>query len=284
MARTITRRQLLRMLGAGAVLGGAFGYFHGIEAEWLETTHTRISLPSAAGSRLRILHLGDLHADKRWVSLNYIRRAIAQGLAERPDVICLTGDFITARYDQFSDYTQALQPLARSAPTFACLGNHDGGAWAGEGDGYPTTDAVRELLRASGIQLLHNLGSEFQVRGERWQIVGVGDWWAGECRAEEAFIKTPPRAGARRILLNHNPDAKAALRRHDWDLMLCGHTHGGQIGFPPLARYFAPVEDKRFIAGLYAWENRPLFITRGVGNLMGGRVFCRPEVSVLDIG
>lgn len=284
MTRTITRRRLLRLLGGGVALGGAFGYFHGIEPEWLEITRTPVALPAAPGAKLRILHLSDLHASQQGGTLKYIRHAVAQGVAERPDVICLTGDFITNRHDQLAEYAQALQPLGRHAPTYACLGNHDGGAWAGRAGGYPTTDAVREVLRAAGIQLLHNAGGEFQAQGERWQIVGVGDWWSGECRAEEAFLKMPPRAGARRLLLNHNPDAKAALRRHDWDLMLCGHTHGGQIGFPPLARRFAPVEDKRFIAGLYTWENRPLFITRGIGNLMGGRVFCRPEASVLDVG
>jgi len=65
--------------------------------------------------------------------------------------------------------------------------------------------------------------------------------------------------------------------------MLCGHTHGGQIGIPVLARLFAPVEDKRFIARLCPWENRQIFVTRGVGNLHHARLLCRPEVSLLNV-
>ncbi|MCX6953758.1 MAG: hypothetical protein NTV51_16525 [Verrucomicrobia bacterium] len=137
------------------------------------------------------------------------------------------------------------------------------------------------LLTAAGVQLLHNTSRELTVRGRRLQILGVGDWWSGECRPARAFLTAPPRAGAVRLVLNHNPDAKAAFAPFDWDLMLCGHTHGGQIGIPALARRFAPVQDKRFIAGLYPWEKRQIFITRGVGNIERARFFCRPEISTL---
>jgi predicted MPP superfamily phosphohydrolase len=65
--------------------------------------------------------------------------------------------------------------------------------------------------------------------------------------------------------------------------MLCGHTHGGQVVFPLVGPLRVPVEDRRFIAGLYPWENRQLFVTRGVGNLHGIRMNWRPEISVLEL-
>jgi hypothetical protein len=64
---------------------------------------------------------------------------------------------------------------------------------------------------------------------------------------------------------------------------LCGHTHGGQIVLPLIGAPWAPVRDKRFIAGLYSWENRWIHITRGVGNVHGGRFNCPPEVSLLTL-
>jgi predicted MPP superfamily phosphohydrolase len=282
----LSRRNFLRGL-VGAISGGAAGaaYMRWAEPDWFEVTHTAVTLPrrSAEGGHepLRVLHLSDLHAYAPWVSLVHIAESVKRGLAQKPDLICLTGDFITLRYDAFAEYVNVLRPLAAVAPTFACLGNHDGGNWARGDGGYGHAENVRELLKASGIELLHNTTRELTARGRRVQLIGVGDWWAGECKPAVAFSSAPPRNGAVRLVLNHNPDAKSAMAAHDWDLMLCGHTHGGQIGIPALARRFAPVADKRFIAGLYPWEGRQLFITRGVGNLHHARLFCRPEVSLL---
>jgi predicted MPP superfamily phosphohydrolase len=268
----ITRRKFLHSF-CGALASAAAGaaYMRWTEPPWFEVTSTNVALPPArcdhAGALLRVLHLSDLHAYRPWVSLEHI--------AQKPDVICLTGDFITADYDDFAAYAEVLRPLTSAAPTFACLGNHD----CGRGRAF----GVRALLATAGVELLHNASREIAVRGRRVQLIGVGDWWTGECRPALAFAFAPPRQRALRLVLNHNPDAKGAFANHDWDLMLCGHTHGGQIGIPALARLLAPVQDKRFIAGLYPWDGRQLFITRGVGNLHHARLFCRPEVSLLNV-
>ena len=86
-----------------------------------------------------------------------------------------------------------------------------------------------------------------------------------------------------RIVLSHNPDTKKPLAAYGWDLLLCGHTHGGQIGLPFFSARFAPVKDKRFIAGLYQWQGRHLHITKGVGSGFRIRFNCRPEVSLLTL-
>ena len=85
-------------------------------------------------------------------------------------------------------------------------------------------------------------------------------------------------------ILVGDPDCKEDLSGYEWDLMLCGHTHGGQLIVPILGqRPFAPVRDKRFVEGLHKWESRQIHITRGVGNLHGMRFNCRPEVSILKL-
>jgi hypothetical protein len=66
--------------------------------------------------------------------------------------------------------------------------------------------------------------------------------------------------------------------------MLSGHTHGGQARVPVISRLWTPVHDKRYIAGLYTWDRRRLFITRGLGSPKHVRAFCRPEVSILEVG
>lgn len=284
MPRFFTRRNFLRVCGVGAAsAAGGAAYAHWGETHWLELR--RVALPSLRGDRtpLRILHLSDFHASAD-VSLEFIAKAIALGLTQHPDLIALTGDFFTNRlHHAAADYVNVLRALPAAAPTFACFGNHDGGPWTRRGGGYATLDEAQALLRAAGIRYLLNDAAVVSVKGRPLQIFGVGDLWSGMCFPQRAFPLAPERGAATRLVLNHNPDAKDALLPHDWDLALCGHTHGGQLRLPFFGSPFAPVHDHRYIEGLHSWNGRWLFITRGVGNLHGVRFNCRPEVSVIDI-
>ena len=149
--------------------------------------------------------------------------------------------------------------------------------------GNPTVDEALALLRAAGVTCLHNDAHLLTLRGRSLQFIGVGDLWSAMCDPTTAFRRTPPRGTATRVLLNHNPDAKDLLRAFDWDIVLCGHTHGGQLRLPFLGTPFAPVLDKRYVQGLHRWYNRWLQVTRGVGNLHGVPFNCRPEVCVLEL-
>jgi predicted MPP superfamily phosphohydrolase len=281
LPKQFTRRKFLTALGL-AGLGGA-GYVRWLEPEWLDVGRHEVSLSKTLRrAPLKILHLADLHASPD-VSLDFLATAVRLGLAQQPDVICVTGDFISRKFDRFDDYARVLAPLAQAAPTFASLGNHDGGRWAARyGGGYADTQPVRKMLRAAGIRLLPNEAAEIKVQDWRLRLVGVGDMWSGEFNPASAFPKNSPAADAT-VLLTHNPDSKTSLKLFPWDLALCGHTHGGQVRLPFIGPLFVPVADKNFIAGLYRWDNRWLHITRGVGSAHGVRFNCRPEVSVLTL-
>lgn len=231
---------------------------------------------------LRVLHLSDLHLSSV-VPLSFIIESIELGLSEKPDLIALTGDFFTGPAYALSDYAKALRPLAAAAPTFACLGNHDGGSWSARHGGARVRTPVVELLEASGVTCLINDARVTQIRGRDIELIGVGDLWSGECQPENAFARAGRRTDALRFVLNHNPDAKDYIARFDWDVMLSGHTHGGQVRFPIIGAPYAPVHDKRYLQGLYSWNKRWLNITSGVGNLHGVRFDCRPEVSLVEI-
>jgi hypothetical protein len=264
-------------------MAGTAGYSRLIEPEWLDVTHRRVALGPVSGATLRVLHLSDLHASDV-VPLPMIARAVTLGLAQRPDVILITGDFITRQWEDFAGYTEVLRPLAAAAPTFACPGNHDGGAWAERIHGYADLARVGELTATAGIDLLCNRSREISVAGRTWQIIGVGDYWSNQCHPHEAFADLPEREGVARLVLSHNPDSKDLLRPYAWQIGFFGHTHGGQLLIPLVGAPFAPVVDKRFIAGLYRWEDRWLHVSRGVGNLHGVRFNCRPEVTLLELG
>jgi uncharacterized protein len=279
MQRQISRRLFLATLALGGL--ATSGYAYCVEPTWLEVGRHDVptSLP---GPPVKLLHLSDFHAS--WcVSLDYIREAIEYGLSFKPDLICVTGDFVTSTYDDFESYRRILARLPAAAPTFASLGNHDGGEWARIRRGYETTQEIQGLVRSSGIELLHNQSKVLQVSGRKFALVGLGDRFALETNPRRAF-KAPIPSDAVRIVLSHNPDTKTILTPYPWDLMLSGHTHGGQVCLPLIGcSPWLPVKDKRFVAGLYRWNNRWLHITKGVGNLRGVRFNCRPEVSLLNI-
>ncbi len=256
-------------------------YAFGVEPNWLELTFHRVKLPcKRLTTGVRILQLSDLHASPS-VPFALIENAVELGLQAKPDVICLTGDFVTdaTPFDE-KEYARILRRLSSAAPVFATLGNHDGGRW-GAKIGLKDSSMVRALLSTGQVPLLHNRSEVIWVRHQSIRFAGVPDLWSERVDGDLTFVDVPSDDPA--ILLAHNPDTKEVLHDKPWDLMLSGHTHGGQVVLPILGERFVPVRDKRFIAGLKPWNGRQIYVTRGVGNIDGFRVNCRPEVTVLDI-
>jgi len=257
-------------------------YAFGVEPGWLERTVTKVKLPCKQLTRgVRILHLSDFHASSV-VPFSLIESSITLGLKAKPDVICVTGDFVTdATPIDETEYARILRQLSDAAPAFAVLGNHDGGAWAASVGGLKDSLMVRALLQSGNIPLLHNRSEVVRIGGQSIRFAGVADLWSNEVDGAAAFAGISVEDPA--ILLAHNPDTKDALADRPWDLMLSGHTHGGQVVLPLIGERFIPVRDKRFIAGLKEWKERQVYVTRGVGNVRGVRVNCRPEVTILDV-
>lgn len=278
LTRTISRRRFIY----GGALGG-FLYMRFVEPRWLSVSRREFSLPTVnSGAPITLLHLSDLHASDV-VPLSYINRAITRALAAaQPDLVCLTGDFITSRWSDWEEYAKILRRLTDKAPTFAVLGNHDGGAWAtSHAGGYEGTAEVEALLSSAGVQSLPNTAVPFEAHGRRFNLVGVGDIWAEELLADQAFRKADPAHPT--ILLSHNPDTKELFEAYRWHLMLSGHTHGGQLYLPGIGTPFAPVSDHGYVSGLKPWRDRWIHVTRGIGNVHGMRLNCRPEISVLRL-
>lgn len=276
----MTRRNFF--LGTAGIGVGSYSYAYYFEPSWLEATEKRVAIARGRlRRRLRILHLSDLHASE-YIPMRYLVEAFEKGLAAKPDLICLTGDYITSDRDyDAAAYVQALKVLTSAAPTYAALGNHDGGDWAARAGWFPTPDAVIEILEKAGVHVLRNRNELVATAAGAVHLVGLGDWWSNDCLGETAFAGVPPDE-APVICLNHNPDGKEECRRAPWELMLCGHTHGGQVMVPFYGPPRVPVIDKRYAVGLNPFDGgRWIHTTRGVGNILGFRVNCRPELSTL---
>ncbi|MCC6954975.1 MAG: phosphodiesterase YaeI [Deltaproteobacteria bacterium] len=274
----LTRRAFLATVAAGAFTGA---WAHAVEPMLLGVSYD--SLPILTGSTpIRLAHLSDFHA---WQAtpLTLIENAAEQTARLRPDLIVITGDFITRQLHDPSGYIAVLSQFSAIAPTFAIYGNHDGGRWVARSGGYSSVETVGAVLRRSGIKPLLNEHISWSKGDSTIHVVGLGDYWAQECIPSHAFAQRP-NDGHPTVVLSHNPDSKSALEMYDWDLLLCGHTHGGQLVLPFTGiAPFAPVEDKRFLRGLHDWSNRLLHVSAGVGNLHGLRFNCPPEISLLEL-
>lgn len=272
----MNRRMFLGTLGVATLALGTRAAF----TPSIEHTRRRVTLWGDGAPALRIAHLSDLHSSDD-IPLDHIASAIDLALRDQPDLICVTGDFVTGHAPDPAGFVAALRRLADAAPTFACLGNHDGGRWAATRGEPATPDAVVELLEAAGVRVLRDASEAVAIRDREVLLTGVEDLWSFDIDPKRLGLTADSR---KRIVLAHNPDTKDAIARFAWDLMLSGHTHGGQIRLPFVGgRLTAPVADDRFIEGLHSWGGRLLHISRGIGSLHGIRINCPPEVTLLDV-
>lgn len=239
-------------------------------AEQLECTHTEICTENLQEiGALKIALLSDVHNNRE-----LFEKAVTMVQAEKPDLIIFGGDLVYAerRFMRTRWAVDGFRKLQQTAPTFAILGNHD----------YEKQEQVERVFQTAGITLLRNKAVTWTApNGKKLLIVGLGDHNEGD----EAPSTCLPLKGATDtpvLLLSHDPESRHLLRDYEWDLMLSGHTHGGQLGNPFTGSYISFRSDMP--AGLFKEEDgRHVFVTRGIGSILGMRFFCRPEVSIIQL-
>jgi predicted MPP superfamily phosphohydrolase len=213
-----------------------------------------------SGSVLQIVQITDPHLGP-FMSVPRLRRICERAVVRKPDLILLTGDFLTIESNRVPGALDAaLAPLA-AAPgrVFACLGNHD----------HEAQHAVRRALAAHGIRLLVDEATEVDTPLGRIQILGFDFHFRERERfMAEVCARFPRPEGMLRIVLLHDPGAFARLPPGEGDLVLSGHTHGGQVGLVSfgLPWTFLSLVTKMPDHGLWARGKDRLYVHRGTGH------------------
>ena len=285
----LSRRNLFRLgiLGVVGLLGG-YGYYRGLSPQ-LEQVDIKLDLLPASFNGLKIVQLSDMHSS-RLTSEDIIRKGVDLALECRPDIVALTGDFITAsslfawgKIGGFkkSDLDRCLNALSRlSAPMgiYAVLGNHD--VWSGKAE----TEKIVEGLKDIGVRVLRNESVILEKNGERIGLAGVDDYWASTFNLKRAVEGLPPGVA---ILLSHNPDINEQINLVDRqvDFILSGHTHGGQVVLPFIGAPFLPSPfGQKYRAGLVRDQNHQTYVSRGLGLYLAPiRLNCPPEVTCFKL-
>ena len=272
--------------GAVRWVGRAAAHLHHAilhEPLWLETNRLRIPVPGLLESLsgLRIAHLSDFHFSRK-IPSSYMERAIRLTNRLEPDVVVLTGDFIQAGYRHVRRMSRLVGQLRAPLGVHAVLGNHDYSMrWRGLQRHRYLADAVRGALQSQGVHVLRNQCHHL-VRGSGGLVlVGLDDLWAGRCDVQEAMGQAP--TDAVRVVLVHNPLALERMAGHACDLVLSGHTHGGQVHLPWFGRPFLSRRLRRYAAGLHRAGSTWLYVSKGIGFHHRIRYNVRPEIALVEL-
>ncbi|RPI79415.1 MAG: metallophosphoesterase [Desulfobacteraceae bacterium] len=272
----ITRRQFLKRTIQFSALGLAASYPLFIERNIVVTNHYRIPVPNLPNSfsGFRVVHLTDFHYGDL-VSLNFIRDIVERSLRLKPDLIVCTGDYVHEKKSthQIDEVWPILAALTAPYGVYSVLGNHD--HWA---------DVARSdyWLKKTGQDLRHK-----SVRIERdnrhFWLAGAGDFY--EDRRNLDIVLAPIPEADCRIVLAHNPDTADTKYNSRIDLMLSGHTHGGQVILPFIGPPILPVRNKNYSSGLKTSPRGcKVFISKGIGWAnFPVRFNCYPEIAVLEL-
>jgi uncharacterized protein len=251
----------------------AWGVF--VRRRWVLTRELSVEIaglpPEFEGYRvaqLSDLHIGGL-TPRRWGEA-WAKRSNAAS----PNLVVVTGDLVTSGVEFHGDIAQVIGALKAEDGVVVSMGNHD---YFGEGE------PLISLLRERGVVVLRNQGMTL-TRGEASIFVaGVDDTWTRRADVEQALADRKP--GATTLVLSHDPDLFPLAAKHGVDLVLSGHTHGGQVAFPFLAKFLSLAKlAHRFHLGLYRDGDSTLYVHPGLGTTGPPiRVGVAPEVAILTL-
>jgi hypothetical protein len=227
---------------------------------WMPLTPPRVAEHEVRVQRLdprhdgvRIAQLSDIHVGNLTPAA-HVRAAIHAANDAKPDLIVLTGDYVCWRRHEVGMVAEQLGGLA--APrVLAVLGNHDYFTWG---------SGVASALGSCGYEVLRNQTTVSTVRGAPLALVGVDDPVTRHDDLDAAFAGAP--AHATRVVLCHAPDRAPDIARRGADLVLSGHTHGGQIYIKGITDRLMKKVGLHFRRGKFALGDRTtLYVTPGVG-------------------
>jgi uncharacterized protein len=280
--RKVSRRKFLyagALVAAGAALS-ADGFVESNDPHVVRREIPLKRLPHSFDG-FTIAHISDFHYEHHF-SVVPIRKAVDMVNLLRPDLIALTGDFITvpvfdrARFLRRSAETAI--PCAAllsqlQAPKYAILGNHDAMA---------NPPLIVHSLQDHGIPVLRNRCVPIEHGNARIWLAGIDDLLRGEPRMDLTLKGIPPDEAT--VLLAHEPDFADHAAFFSVDLQLSGHSHGGQVWIPGIGAPWLPPMSRKYPRGLYRVKDLTLYTNMGIGTIRAPiRLNCPPEVTLITL-
>jgi len=272
------------------MLGGIiFGRYN------FRTNHVNLKLKNWSDKLkgFKIVHISDLHLGS-FNSIKKLEEVVELINNEDPDMVVFTGDLVNNFYNEALPYVNTLNKINSKYGNYSVLGNHDYCDYVGlKRNSQQWKDNFNNMLnihKEIGFNLLLNESKEIEVDNQKFNLVGVENWGAGNFNKDGDLEKAMSSINEKNttILLSHDPShwtAQVVDFDKRIDLQLAGHTHGMQFGIDIPGIKWSPVQWRyKQWAGLYNKSNKFIYVNTGVGNLAyAGRVGIMPEITVLNI-
>tara|TARA_B100001250_G_scaffold74574_1_gene60942 strand:- start:14566 stop:15420 length:855 start_codon:yes stop_codon:yes gene_type:complete len=241
----------------------------------------------------KIIHISDLHLGS-FNSINKLEEIVTIINNEDPDIVVFTGDLVNNYYHEAIPYVNVLKKIKAKHGKYSVLGNHDYCDYVmlerDSKEWRNNFNALLSLEKEAGFDLLLNESREVTIGNEKFNLVGVENWGAGNFNKDGDLDKAMKNTDHNipTILLSHDPSHwnEVVLKsKYNIDLQLSGHTHGMQFGIEIPGFKWSPVQYKyNQWAGLYEEDNCQIYVNRGLGHLgYAGRVGIMPDISILKI-
>ncbi|WP_211359409.1 metallophosphoesterase [Fodinibius salinus] len=227
----------------------------------------------------KLVHISDIQGDE-YTGRKEIARYVEAVNATNPDLIIFTGDLISYGTDFIAMSAQELGKVRATYGTIAVVGDHD--YWAG-------TPNIEQALANEGIPLLQNQNQKFSSDGDHTvRVTGITEVYSKTSDPEVVDSVTNNAGGAAlKIFASHqvDDDLVAEAQQNGYDMMLAGHTHGGQIRVPFFGMGFSAAErETKYVSGLYHKNKLPIHINNGLGFTLGPiRYDAQPTVTVITL-
>jgi len=270
-----SRRQFLKgVLTAGAAGLIADGVFFEPRRIVVEKKTVGINNLPQVFERFRICQITDVHHSP-FVGIKFIEKVVEEANTLKPDLMVLTGDYVDNSHKYIEPAVSALRKLKSPNGIMAVLGNHD--HWAG-------AELTKDIFNKYRVHVITNNNRLIEIKDKAICIAGVGDFMEDNQDLKKAFQGVP--SDMPRILLSHNPDYAEVMPKNERvDLVLAGHTHGGQVRLPfSIAPVTMSKYGQKYTGGLVRLANTQVYVSRGVGVVgLPIRFNCPPEITLITL-
>jgi len=243
------------------------------EKYWIQMKYYTIKVNKKSFNGFKIVFISDLHHSSI-VSKKFIKNIVKKVNDMKPDLIILGGDYVSSEIKYIKPVFEILKTLSANKGIYGVLGNHDMNV---------SKNKILMAMEKAGIQSLDNQSYWIENGDERIKLGGVADFIYGHPKIENTIFDVLHHDYV--ILVSHNPDYVDEVKNLKIDLMLSGHTHGGQVTiFGMYAPYIPSTYKQRYRTGLKIVNRIQLIITNGVGVVgLPIRFFARPQIVVVKL-